>query len=66
MIINDRNNVFYPILQINIEKILMTLENKSVGLKGDTDIKVMISYYNNSLDVWEPFLEKTALKIAIE
>ena len=66
MIINDRKNVFYPILQLNIERISMALENQSVGLKGDTEIKVMISYYNNSLDVWEPFLEKTTLRLSIE
>ena len=25
----------------------------------------MISYYNNSLDVWEPFLERTNLRLTL-
>jgi hypothetical protein len=65
LIINDSNKVFYPILQTNIEKIWMSIENNKDGLKGETDIKLMISYYNNSLDVWEPFLERTNLKLTI-
>jgi hypothetical protein len=42
------------------------MENKVEGLRGDTDIRMMISYYNNSLDVWEPFLERTQLRLTIE
>lgn len=59
MIINDHENIFYPILAMNVDGCSLTLENRLVGLRGDTDIKMMISYYNNSLDVWEPFLERT-------
>jgi len=44
----------------------LALENKIVGLSGDTDIKIMISYYNNSLDIWEPFLERTHLRLSVE
>jgi len=59
MIINDHKNIFYPILAMNMDGCSLTLENSLAGLRGDTDIKMMISYYNNSLDVWEPFLERT-------
>ena len=51
---------------MNMEKCSLTLENRLEGLSGDTDIKMMISYYNNGLDVWEPFLESTHLRLSIE
>ena len=51
---------------MSIERILLVLNNKDDSLKGETDIKLMVSYYNNNLDVWEPFLEKTNLKLSIE
>jgi hypothetical protein len=66
LIINDGTQVFYPILQMSLERILLVMNNKEDSLKGDTDIKFMISYYNNSLDIWEPFLEKTNLKFTID
>jgi hypothetical protein len=64
MIINDRKNVFYPILQMSIEKFDLRLENKIETINGSTDLKIVISYYNNSLDVWEPFLESTNLALS--
>ena len=66
MIINDHKQVFYPILQVKVEQLTLAVENKPAGLRADTDIKMMISYYNNSLDLWEPFLERTHLRLSAE
>lgn len=66
MIINDHKQVFYPILQMSVDKLTLAVENKASGLRADTDIKMMISYYNNSLDAWEPFLERTHLRLSVE
>lgn len=66
MIINDQDNIFYPILQMNVEKVKLVLENEIFALHGETDIKIMISYYNNKIDVWEPLLERTNLSLSIE
>jgi len=66
MIINDQDNIFYPILQMNVEKVKLVLENKIFALHGETDINIMISYYNNKIDVWEPLLERTNLSLSIE
>jgi hypothetical protein len=64
LIINDSNKVFYPILQANMERIQAQVENNQ-GMTGETDIKMMVSYYNNNLDVWEPLLERTNLKLSL-
>lgn len=63
LVINDGSKVFYPILQMSIQRVLLVLNRKTDSVQGDTDIKMMISYYNNDLDVWEPFLEKTNMKV---
>ena len=66
LIINDSNRIFYPILQMNIERIGMSIKSGNGKMSGETDVKLMISYYNNSLDVWEPFLERTNIKLNVE
>jgi hypothetical protein len=66
MIINDHKQVYYPILQVHVQGLTMALEDKAPGLRGDTDIRVMASYYNKSLDAWEPLLERAHLRLSAE
>ena len=65
MIINDHESVFYPILQLNLEKLSLTVDNKPTGMKADTEIRVLLSYYNATLDAWEPFLERAHLRLTV-
>lgn len=51
---------------MNVEKVNLVLENEIFALHGETDINLMISYYNNKIDVWEPLLERTSLSLSIE
>ena len=65
MILNDSEKVFYPIIQTHIETFQFLNDNRSQVIQGQTEIKVMISYYNNRIDVWEPFLEITTIRISL-
>ena len=65
MVINDHKNVFYPIMQIHVDELTFALENAE-SLRGDTDIKLLISYFNMRVDAWEPFLERTHIRLSIE
>ena len=66
LLINDQEQTFYPILQLNVEKFKVMVDNGTESLKGSTDIRMMMRYYNNQLDAWEPFLERTSLELGIE
>jgi hypothetical protein len=63
VVINDSNNIFYPILTAN----LSNFEYKSIGefghFNGKCLFKAMISYYNSSASEWEPFIEKTKIEL---
>ena len=66
LLINDHEQTFSPILQMNVEKFKVVVENSIESLKGSTDIRMLMRYYNNQLDAWEPFLERTSLDLQIE
>lgn len=76
IIINDKENVFYPILYMNVERFKLALENKveeaseegrpKARMAGETDVRLMISYYNNEIEYWEPFVERTNIRLSIE
>ena len=51
---------------MNVEKVNLVLENEIFALHGETDVNLMISYYNNKIDVWEPLLERTNIGLTIE
>lgn len=63
LLINDQEQTFYPILQMNVEKFKVLVDNGTESLQGSTDIRMMMRYYNNELDAWEPFLERTSLEL---
>lgn len=65
IVMSDRTNLFYPILQITAEKFAMLVENKEQTMWGATDVSLAVSYYNNRLDAWEPFLERTLLRLSM-
>lgn len=77
IIINDKENVFYPILYMNVERFKLVLDNKldeptvegarpKSHMDGETDVRLMISYYNNEIEFWEPFVERTNIRLSIE
>ena len=66
MIINDRENIFYPILQMNLDQIKMNLDNNISNLRGETEIRARVNYFNNKIDAWEPFLESTVMRLVVE
>jgi hypothetical protein len=65
MVINDHKCVFYPIMQIHIDELTLALENAE-SMRGDTDIKVLANYFNMRIDAWEPFLERTHIRLSLE
>lgn len=66
VIINESNNIFYPVLTVNMSP----FEYKSIGefghFNGNCKLKAMISYYNASASEWEPLLEKTTVELMFD
>lgn len=75
ILINDKENVFYPILYANIDRVGLVLDNaveESDGaqagksrMAGETELRAMVSYYNNRIEVWEPFLEAVTVNLQV-
>ena len=63
VLINDFNNIFYPVLTVN----LANFEYKQVGEFGQYNgrclVKAMLSYYNPSASEWEPLIEKVKIEL---
>lgn len=75
ILINDKENVFYPILYANIDRVGLVLDNTVAEadgpepskscLAGETELRAMVSYYNNRIEVWEPFLEAVTVNLQV-
>lgn len=63
VLINDHNNIFYPVLTVN----LTNFEYKSVGEFGQHNgrclVKALVSYYNPAASEWEPLIEKAKVEL---
>lgn len=44
----------------------MNLDNNISNLRGETEIRARVNYFNNKIDAWEPFLECTVLRLVVE
>lgn len=66
MIINDYNNVFYPVLSINVQHFRFKYQEEAGRTVGETHLKAMISYYNAHAGEWEPLIEKTELHVLVD
>jgi hypothetical protein len=78
ILINDKENIFYPILYANIDRVALVLENTLEQVQGpgqsepvrsrmagETELRAMVSYYNNRIEVWEPFLEAVTMNLQV-
>ena len=66
VIINDYNNVFYPVLSVNIPNFKFKHLGENGKTVGETHIKSMISYFNTHAGEWEPLLEKNEFHILVD
>lgn len=63
MLINDYNNIFYPVLTMNLHNFDYKLVGENGQLTGNSQLKTMVSYYNPSASEWEPLIEKVKIEI---
>jgi hypothetical protein len=51
---------------MNLDQIKMNLDNNISNLRGETEIRARVNYFNNKIDAWEPFLESTVMRLVVE
>ncbi len=62
MIINDSQNLFYPVLTLSLQNFQYASAAEFGSKSGQCVVKAMISYYNASVSEWEPLIEKTRIE----
>lgn len=66
MVINDYNNVFYPVLSLNMQSLKFSFSEDTGGTTRNYSLKGMLSYYNFDSSEWEPFIEQTKVRIIVD